>query len=69
MFAVQEPTRGSFLSSMPDLIKALVSLAWVAIAGVAFWKFYRPVDRSCFFLLGVGVVVGPNLDLISVPSA
>ncbi len=34
------------ISQIPDLLRALVSCAWVALAGYAFWKFYAPLKAA-----------------------
>jgi len=36
----------AFISSLPDLLKALVSAVWVVFAAFAFWKFYSPLKAA-----------------------
>jgi len=36
----------SFISYIPDFLKALVSCAWVVLAGLAFWKFYGSLKAA-----------------------
>jgi hypothetical protein len=44
----------SFISFIPDFLKALVSCAWVVLAGLAFWKFQSSlkaaIDSKSFLL-------------------
>jgi hypothetical protein len=39
-------TKTDGLTHVADLIRALVSFLWLALAGIAFWKFYVPLKEA-----------------------